>query len=80
MNYADSASEQPIKITENDLSDSKRDWPLRLREALENNNFGKTEVNLKHGEKEKLREEVIKLSKMLEDVKITGFVHYGNVI
>ena len=42
MNHADSASEQPIKITENDLSDSKRDWPLRLREALENNNFGKT--------------------------------------
>ena len=37
INHADSASEKPIRITENDLSDSERDMLLRLREVLEGN-------------------------------------------
>ena len=55
INHTDSANEEPIEITENDLSDSKRDRLLRLREALEDNDFGKTEVNLKYGDQEKLK-------------------------
>ena len=74
MNHADSASAEPIDIIGNDLSDSKRDRLLRSREALQNNNFGKTEVKVKYTNKEKL-----KLSKLLEDVKIS-FTHCGNVI
>ena len=74
MNHADSASAEPIDIIGNDLSDSKRDRLLRSREALQNNNFGKTEVKVKYTNKEKL-----KLSKPLEDVKIS-FTHCGNVI
>ena len=54
INHTDSANEEPIEITENDLSDSKRDRLLRLREALEDNDFGKTEVNLKYGDQEEL--------------------------
>ena len=80
INHADSANEEPIKIIENDLSDSERDRLLRLREALEGNDFGKTEVNLKYGDKEKIKEEVIKMNKVLEHVKITGFTHCRNVI
>ena len=79
MNHADSASEEPIDITENDLNDSKRDRLLISREALENNNFGKTEVKLKYGSKERLKEEVFKLNKGLEDIKIR-FTHCRNVI
>ena len=47
-----------------------------------NNNydFGKTEVNLKYGDKEKIKEEVIKMNKVLQHVKITGFTHCRNVI
>ena len=59
---------------------SERDGFLRLREALEGDDFGKTEVNLKYGDKEKIKEEVIKMNKVLEHVKITGFTHCRNVI
>ena len=55
INHTDSVNEEPIEITEIDLSDSKRDRLLRLREALEDNDFGKTEVNLKYGDQEKLK-------------------------
>ena len=79
INHADSANEEPIRIIENDLSDSERDRFLRLREALKGDNFGKTEVNLKYGDKEKIKEEVIKMNKVLEHVKITGFTHCRNV-
>ena len=79
IKHADRANEEPIKITENDLSDSEIDRLLRLREALEGNDFGKTEVNLKYGEKEKIKEEIIKMKKLLEHVKITGFTHCRNV-
>ena len=80
INRADSANEEPIRIIENDLSDSKRDRLLRLREALEGGDFVKTEVNLKYGDKEKIKEEVIKMNKVLEHVKITGFTRCRNVI
>ena len=80
INHADSANEEPIRIVENVLSESERDRLLRLREALEGDDFGKTEVNLKYGDKEKIKEEVIKMSKVLEHVKITGFTHCRNII
>ena len=80
INHADSANEEPIRIIENDLSDSERDSLLRLREALEEDHFGKTEVNLKYGDKEKTKEEVIKMNKVLEHIKITGFTNCRNVI
>ena len=80
INHADSANEEPIRIIENDLSDSEIDRLLRLREALEGDDFGKTEVNLKYGDKEKIKEEVIKMNKVLEHVKITGFTQCRNVI
>ena len=54
-----SANEELIEITEKDLSDSEIDTLLRLREALEDNDFGKTEVNLKYGD-EKLRKNLSK--------------------
>ena len=53
---------------------------LRLRQALEGEEFRKTEVNLKYGDKEKIKEEVIKMNKMLEHIKITGFTHCRNVM
>ena len=37
-------------------------------------------MELKYGDKEKFKEEVIKISKLLEHVKITGLAHYRNVI
>ena len=80
INHADCANEEHIRIIKNDLSDSKRDRLLRLREALEGNDFGKTEGNLKYGDKEKIKEEVIKMNKVLEHIKITGFTHCSNVI
>ena len=80
INHADSANEEPIKIIENDLSDSERDRLLRLREALEGNDFGKMEVNLKYGDKEEIKEEVININMVLEHVKSTGFTHCRNVI
>ena len=58
INHADSANEEPIRIIENDLSDSERDRLLRLREALEGDDFGKMEVNLKYGDKRKIQEKV----------------------
>ena len=58
--HADSMNEEPITIIENDLSDSKRDRLLGLREALKGDDFGKTEVNLKYGDKEKLRKKLSK--------------------
>ena len=79
IKHADRANEEPIKITENDLSDSEIDRLLRLREALEGNDFGKTEVNLKYGDKEKIKDEVIKMIKVMENVKITDFTHCRNV-
>ena len=75
INHADSANEEPIKIIENDLSDSERDRLLRLREALEGNDFGKMEVNLKYGDKEEIKEEVININMVLEHVKSTGFTY-----
>ena len=80
INHADCANEEHIRIIKNDLSDSKRDRLSRLREALEGNDFGKTEGNLKHGYKEKIKEKVIKMNKVLEHIKITGFTHCRNVI
>ena len=80
INHVDSANEEPITIIENDLSDSERNRILRLRQTLEGDDFGKTEVNLKYGDKEKIKEEVIKMNKVLEHVKITGFTHCRNVI
>ena len=47
---------------------------------MQNNDLGKTEVNLKYEGKEKRKEEVIKMNKVLEHVMITGFTHYRNVI
>ena len=79
INHANSANEESISIIEN-LSDSERDRLLRLREVLEGNDFGKTEVNLKYGDKEKIKEEVLKMNKVLEHVKITGFTHCRNII
>ena len=80
INHTDSANEEPIRIVKNVLSDSERDRISRLREALEGDDFDKTEVNLKYGDKEKIKEEVIKMNKVLEHVKITGFTHCRNVI
>ena len=60
INHVDSANEEPIAIIENDLSDYERDRLLRLREALEGDGFGKTEVNLNYGDKEKLRKQLSK--------------------
>ena len=80
INHVDSANEEPIEMNENDLKDSERVRLLRLREALEDNDFDKTEGNLKYGDKEKLKEEVIKMNKVLEHVKITAFTHYKKVI
>ena len=80
INHVDSANEQPIRIIENDWSDSGRERLWRLTEALEGDDFGKMEVNLKYGDKEKIKEEVIKMNKVLEHVKITGFTHCRNVI
>ena len=73
-------NEEPITITENYLGDSERDRFLRLRESLEVDDFDKREVNLKYGDKEQIKEEVIKMNKVLEHVKITGFTHCRNVI
>ena len=79
INHADSVNEEPITITENYLGDSERDRFLRLRESLEVDDFDKREVNLKYGDKEQIKEEVIKMNKVLEHVKITGFTHCRNV-
>ena len=80
INHVYSTNEEPIRITKNDLSDSERDRLLRLIEALKGDDFGKTEVNVRYGDKEKIKEEVIKMNKVLEHVKITGFKHCRNVI
>ena len=80
INHADGANEEPITIIENDLSDSERNRLLRLRETLEGDDFGKTEVNLKYGDKENIKEEVIKMNKVLKHVKIAAFTHCRNVI
>ena len=53
---------------------------LRLREILESDDFDKTEVNLKYQDKEKIKEAAIKMNKVLEHVKVTGFKHCRNVI
>ena len=80
INHADSVNEEHITIIQNDLSDTERNNLLRSRETLEGDDFVKTEVNLKYGDKEKIKEEVIKMNKVLEHVKITGFTHCRNVI
>ena len=53
ISFADIANEEPITIIENDLSDSQRDGISRSREALEGDDFGKMEVNLKYGDKKR---------------------------
>ena len=70
----------PLEKNENDLGGSERYRLLRLREALEGDDFGKTEVNLKYGDKENIKEEVKKMNKVLEHVKITGLTYCRNVI
>ena len=80
INHADSVNKEPIRLIENDLSDSERDRLFRLREALERDDFGQTEVNLKDGDKEKIKEDVIKMNKVLQHVKITAFTHCRSVI
>ena len=80
INHKDSANEEPIRIIENDLSDSERDRFLRMRETLEGDDLDKTEGNRKYGRKEKIKEEVLKMDKVLEHVKITAFIHSNNVI
>ena len=45
---------------------------------MESDDSGKTKVNLKYGDKEEIKKEVIKVSKVLEDVKITGFTNCRN--
>ena len=80
VNHTDSGNEQPIRIIENDLSESVGDRLLRLREALKGDDFDKTEMNVNYGDKEKIKEEVIKINKVLKHVKITGFTHCRNVI
>ena len=80
INHADSVTEEPTTIIENDLSDSKRNRLLRLKKTLECDNFGKTKVNLKYGDKEKIKEKVIKMNKVLEHVKVTWFTHCRNVL
>ena len=47
---------------------------------MEGGDFGKTEVKLKYGDKEKIKEEVIKMNKVLEHVKITVLPHFRNAI
>ena len=51
-----------------------------MREALEGDDFGKTAVNLKYGDKEIIKEKVIKMNKVLEHVKITDVTSCRNVI
>ena len=80
INRADSANVEPITIIEIDLSDSERNRLLRLRETLEGDDFGKAKVKLKYGDKEKIKEEVIKINKVLEHVKTTGFTHCRNFV
>ena len=70
INHADSVNEEHITIIQNDLRDSKRNNLLWLRETLEGDGFVKTEVNLKYGDKEKIKEEAIKINKVLEHIKI----------
>ena len=80
INHADSVTEEPTTIIENDLSDSERNRLLRLKETLEGDDFGKTKVNLKYADKEKIKGKVIKMNKVLEHVKIAGFTHWRNVL
>ena len=80
VNHTDSGNEQPIRIIENDLSESVGDRLLRLREALKGDDFDKTETNVNYGDKEKIKKEVIKINKVLKHVKITGFTQCRNVI
>ena len=53
INQADRANEEPIRIIEHYFSDSERDRILRLREALEVDDLGLTEVSLRYGYKGK---------------------------
>ena len=41
INHADSVTEEPTTIIENDLSESERNRLLRLKETLEGDDFGK---------------------------------------
>ena len=47
---------------------------------MEDNDQDKKEINLKYKDKEKLKEEVIVINKVLEHVKITGITHCRNVL
>ena len=60
INHADGANEEPIRIIENDLSDSERDTFLRMRETLEGDDLDKKEVNGKYGCTEKIKDEFSK--------------------
>ena len=51
-----------------------------MRETLEGDDLGKTEGNRKYGHNEKIKEEVLKMNKVLEHVKITTFTHCNNAI
>ena len=60
INHKDSANEEPIRIIENDLSDSERDTFLRMRQTLEGDDLDKKEANGKYGCKEKIKDEFSK--------------------
>ena len=47
---------------------------------MEDNDQDKKEINLKYTDKEKLKEEVIVMNKVLEHVKITGITLCRNVL
>ena len=53
-------NEEPIRIIENDLSDSERDTFLRMRQTLEGDDLDKKEANGKYGCKEKIKDEFSK--------------------
>ena len=51
-----------------------------MRETLEGDDLGETKGNRKYGHNEKVKEEVLKMNKVLEHVKITTFTHCNNAI
>ena len=51
-----------------------------MRETLEGDDLGEMKGNRKYGHNEKVKEEVLKMNKVLEHVKITTFTHCNNAI
>lgn len=47
---------------------------------LRDNGADKKEISLTYRDKDRLKEEVIRMDKVLDDVKITGITHCRNVI